>query len=45
MPHFLKWQEEVLPMLDGDPSSVVMDTIFPDDQVWKNQKNSLLQAD
>ena len=45
MPHFLKWQEEVLPMLDGDPSSVVMDTIFPDDQVWENQKNSLLKAE
>ena len=45
MPHFLKWQEEVLPMLDGDSSSVVMDTIFPDDQVWENQKNSLLKAE
>jgi len=38
-PHFLKWQEAVKPMIEGQGSSIVMDTIFPNDDVWENQKS------
>ena len=42
--HFLKLQEAVSPMIEGRGSSVLMDTMFPDDDGWADQKISLLQS-
>ena len=41
---FLKWQETVNPMIEGRESSVVMDTIFPDEDVWTGQKKRIFQS-
>lgn len=41
-PHFKKWRDWVTPFFDGDPSKVIMETIFPSENGWEAQKPGLL---
>jgi quinol monooxygenase YgiN len=41
-PHYKKWSSTVEPWLDGDRERVMMTTVFPSDQGWKDQKPCLL---
>ena len=41
-PHYKKWRSTVADWFDGDISRVMMNTIFPSDEGWRQQKPSLL---
>ncbi|MAO75700.1 MAG: antibiotic biosynthesis monooxygenase [Chloroflexi bacterium] len=41
-PHYKKWRQTVQPWFEGTSQRVTMDTIFPSDQGWKDQKPCLL---
>ena len=41
-PHYKKWISTVEPWLDGDRERIMMTTVFPSDQGWKDQKPCLL---
>ena len=41
-PHYKKWRETVDPWFDGDIQAVPMNTVFPSDGGWKQQKPGLL---
>ena len=41
-PHYKKWRATVEDWFDGDISRVMMNTIFPSDEGWRQQKPSLL---
>ena len=42
-PHFKQWYSEVHPWFDGEITSVKMQTIFPSENGWQNQKPCLLK--
>ena len=41
-PHYKKWRSTVEDWFDGDISRVMMNTVFPSDEGWRQQKPSLL---
>ena len=41
-PHYLKWQSAVKDWFDGEPSVIRMDTVFPSQDGWEQQKTHLL---
>tara|TARA_Y100000758_G_scaffold190130_1_gene135441 strand:- start:528 stop:866 length:339 start_codon:yes stop_codon:yes gene_type:complete len=41
-PHYKKWRSTVEDWFDEDISRVMMNTIFPSDEGWRQQKPSLL---
>ena len=41
-PHYKKWRETVQDWFDGELERVMMNTVFPSDQGWKDQKPCLL---
>jgi autoinducer 2-degrading protein len=41
-PHYKKWRSTVEAWFDGDVERVMMNTVFPSDQGWKDQKPCLL---
>ena len=41
-PHFLKWQAEVESMFSKEPEIIPMETLFPSDTGWSEQKAGLL---
>ena len=42
-PHFLKWRAAVADMFDGETSKVTMETVFPSDSGWEQQKPGLVK--
>ena len=41
-PHYKKWRQTVQPWCEGETQRVLLDTIFPSDQGWRDQKPCLL---
>ena len=41
-PHYKKWRSTVEDWFDGDIARVMMNTVFPSDEGWRQQKSSLL---
>ena len=41
-PHYKKWRSTVEDWFDGDIERVMMNTVFPSDEGWRQQKSSLL---
>ena len=41
-PHYKKWRQTVEPWFDGELNRVSMNTIFPSDSGWRDQKPCLL---
>lgn len=41
-PHYKAWRSSVEHMFDGDIDLVMMTTVFPSDDGWRNQKPHLL---
>ena len=41
-PHFKKWSDTVKDMFDGEVQKVEMETVFPSDEGWEQQKPGLL---
>ena len=41
-PHYLEWHSTVRDWFDGEPSVIRMDTVFPSENGWEQQKAHLL---
>jgi quinol monooxygenase YgiN len=41
-PHYKEWRSTVQDWFDGDLERVMMTTVFPSDQGWRDQKTHLL---
>lgn len=43
-PHYIKWRETVQDWFDGDPQAIPMNTVFPSDAGWRQQKPHLVNG-